>query len=177
MAARLSHVDPSSGYEALLQAHSGRLRRLCQLLLGDGQEAEEVVQEVFVKALEAERRHGPPADWGPWLTRIAVNTCHDRRRAGWWTRFRHWSERIEAIPIADQRPTPEDAAISAETRRSIWLAFRALPARQREVFVLRHLEGWSGAEIAASLGLSPGSVKRHLFRAVHRLRASLGRPS
>ena len=43
-------MDPSSGYEALVQTHSGRLQRLCQLLLADGQEAEEVVQEVFVKA-------------------------------------------------------------------------------------------------------------------------------
>ncbi|MBI2529258.1 MAG: sigma-70 family RNA polymerase sigma factor [Candidatus Rokubacteria bacterium] len=168
-------MDPLSGYEELLQVHSGRLRRLCQLLLADGQEAEEVVQEVFVKALEAERRQGPPADWGRWLTRIAVNTCHDRRRAGWWTQFRHWSERIEEIPIADERQSPEEAAISGETRQRVWLAFRALPDRQREVFVLRHLEGWSGAEIAAALGLSPGSVKRHLFRAVHRLRESLGR--
>jgi RNA polymerase sigma-70 factor (ECF subfamily) len=167
-------VDPSSGYEALVQTHSGRLQRLCQLLLADGQEAEEVVQEVFVKAFEAERRHGPPADWGPWLTRIAVNTCRDRRRAGWWRRFRRRSERIEEMPIADGGPTPEDAAISDETRRRVWLAFRALPDRQREVFVLRHLQGWSGPEIAAALGLSVGSVKRHLFRAIQRLRETLG---
>jgi RNA polymerase sigma-70 factor (ECF subfamily) len=65
-------------------------------------------------------------------------------------------------------------AISNETRRQIWQVFRRLPDRQREVFVLRHLEGWTGPEIATSLGLSPGSVKRHLFRAVHRLRAALG---
>ncbi len=78
------------------------------------------------------------------------------------------------MPIADGGPTPEDAAISEETRRRVWLAFRALPDRQREVFVLRHLQGWSGPEIAAALGLSVGSVKRHLFRAIHRLRETLG---
>jgi RNA polymerase sigma factor (sigma-70 family) len=150
------------------------LRRLCGLLLGDGQEAEEVVQEVFVKALESERRQGPPADWGPWLTRIAVNTCRDRRRAGWWQRFRRWTDQVEQVPIADRGLTPEDAAINSETRRQIWQAFRSLPDRQREVFVLRHLEDWSGPEIAAALGLSPGTVKRHLFRAVHRMRVVLG---
>jgi RNA polymerase sigma-70 factor (ECF subfamily) len=144
------------------------------MLLGDSQEAEEVVQEVLVKALESERRQGPPADWGRWLTRIAVNTCHDRRRAGWWQRFRRWSDQVEQVPIIDRGLTPEDAAISGETRRRIWLAFRSLPDRQREVFVLRHLEEWSGPQIADALGLSPGTVKRHLFRAVHRMRVVLG---
>jgi RNA polymerase sigma-70 factor (ECF subfamily) len=113
-------------------------------------------------------------DWGPWLTRIAVNTCRDRRRAGWWQRFRRWSDQVEQVPIIDRGLTPEDAAISSETRRRIWLAFRSLPDRQREVFVLRHLEDWSGPEIADALGLSPGTVKRHLFRAVHRMRVVLG---
>ncbi len=167
-------VNPAQPYEDTVCGHIGRLGRLCGLLLGDSQEAEEVVQEVFVKALESERRQGPPADSGPWLTRIAVNTCRDRRRAGWWQRFRRWSDQVELLPIADRGPTPEDAAISVEERRRIWQAFRALPDRQREVFVLRHLEDWSGPEIAATLGLSPGTVKRHLFRAVHRMRAVLG---
>lgn len=167
-------MDPAQEYEDAVYCHAARLRRLCQLLLGDSQEAEEVVQEVFVKALESERRHGPPTDWGAWLTRIAVNTCRDRRRAGWWQRFRRWSDQVERVPIIDRALTPEASAISSETRRRIWLAFQSLPDRQREVFVLRHLEDWSGPEIAAALGLSPGTVKRHLFRAVHRMRAELG---
>lgn len=169
-----ARADRQDDLGAIFQGHAGRLRRLCRLLLADGQEADEVVQEVLVKALEARRRQGPPDDWGPWLTRIAVNTCHDRRRAGWWRRFQRASEQVETVPLADGGPTPEDVAISSETRGQIWRAFRSLPDRQREVFVLRHLEGWTGPEIAASLGLSHGSVKRHLFRAVHRLRATLG---
>lgn len=167
-------MKPPQAYEDAVCCHTGRLQRLCGLLLGDSQEAEEVVQEVFVKALESERRQGPPTDWGPWLTRIAVNVCRDRRRAGWWQRFRRWSDQIELVPIADRGLTPQDAAISSEERRRIWQAFRTLPDRQREVFVLRHIEDWSGPEIAAALGLSPGTVKRHLFRAVHRMRVVLG---
>lgn len=159
---------------ALLELHSRRLGRLCRLLLADGQEAEEVVQDVLVKALEARQRQGPPDDWGPWLTRIAVNTCRDRRRAGWWRRFRHWSEPIETVPLRQAGPTPEDLAISVETRQQVWQAFRSLPDRQREVFVLRHVEGLTGPEIADTLGLTTGSVKRHLFRAVHRMRDTLG---
>lgn len=166
--------DRQEDFGSVVEVHAGRLRRLCGLLLADGQEAEEVVQEVFMKALEAQRRQGPPEDWAPWLTRIAVNACHDRRRAGWWRRFQRWSEQVETVPLVDAGPTPEDMAIGSETQRRIWEAFRLLPDRQREVFLLRHLEGWSGPEIGTALGLSTGSVKRHLFRAVHRLRATLG---
>src|SRR6266849_2351958 len=80
------------GGEALVDAHYGRLRRLCELLLGDRQEAEEVVQDVFMKACEAGARSETPNDWAAWLTRVTVNACRDRRRAGWWMRFRRWSD-------------------------------------------------------------------------------------
>jgi RNA polymerase sigma factor (sigma-70 family) len=163
-------AQPLDDFSAVVLAHSGRLRRLCRLLLGDPHEADEVLQDVFVKALESERRQGPPRDWGPWLTRLTVNACRDRRRAGWWRRFRRWSEQVETVPLVDAAPSPEDLVMGSEARGRIWRAFRSLPHRQREVFVLRHVEGWSGPEIAAALGVSPGSVKRHLFRAVHRLR-------
>ena len=76
--------------------------------------------------------------------------------------------------MAAEDPSPVEAAIGEETRRRIWLAFRGLPGRQREVFVLRHVEEWSTEEVASALGLSPGSVKRHLFRAIRRLRQTLG---
>lgn len=73
----------------------------------------------------------------------------------------------------DRNPTPEAAALTGETREHIWGAFRHLSQRQREVFVLRHLEDWSTQDVAEALGLSTGSVKRHLFRAVERLRKGL----
>jgi RNA polymerase sigma-70 factor (ECF subfamily) len=107
------------------------------------------------------------------LTRVAINACHDRHRAGWWTRFRRSSARIEEIPLPAGDSSPADRVLSEETRRRIWLAFRKLPGRQREVFVLRYIEDLSTAEVAAALALSPGSVKRHLFRAIHRLRETL----
>jgi RNA polymerase sigma-70 factor (ECF subfamily) len=73
----------------------------------------------------------------------------------------------------DTDQTPEGAALTGETRGHIWRAFRQLPQRQREVFVLRHLEGWPTRDVAEALSLSTGSVKRHLFRAVARLRKEL----
>ncbi len=167
-------MQPSPEDEALIHAHYGRLRRLCDLLLGDREESEEVVQDVFMKAYEASARSAAPIDWPAWLTRVAINACRDRHRASWWMRFRRRSDRIEERPVPSEGPSPADAAIGKETRRRIWAAFRGLSARQREVFVLRHLEEWSTAQVASALGLSPGSVKRHLFRAIRHLRQALG---
>jgi RNA polymerase sigma factor (sigma-70 family) len=70
--------------------------------------------------------------------------------------------------------TLEDEALKREWQVRLWQAFQALPARQREVFALRYIEGWSTAVVAEALGLTAGSVKRHLFRAVRRLRQALG---
>ena len=167
-------MDQRPGHEALVDAHRGRLLGLCRLLLGDPEEAGDVVQDVFMKAHEAQMQSNAPGDWTAWLTRVAVNACRDRRRAGWWMRFRRSSDRIEEVPVAAADPSPVDRVLNEETRRRIWLAFRKLPDRQREVFVLRYVEDLPTAEVAAALGLSPGSVKRHLFRAVRRLREILG---
>ena len=166
-------ADDQPGHEALVDAHRGRLLRLCRLFLRDPEEAKDVVQDVFMQAYEAQTQSSPPSDWAAWLTRVAINACHDRHRAGWWTRFRRSSARIEEIPLAAADSSPADRALSEETWRRIWLAFRKLPDRQRQVFVLRYIEELSTAEMAAALGLSPGSVKRHLFRAIRRLRVSL----
>jgi RNA polymerase sigma-70 factor (ECF subfamily) len=87
---------------------------------------------------------------------------------------RRRSDPIDEVRIPAAMPSPAELALSEETRRRIREAFRALPTRQREVFALRYVEESSTAEVAAALGLSPGSVKRHLFRAIRRLRSALG---
>ncbi len=171
----LTAIPPwQAQYEGLYRAHSARVGRLCRLLLNDPQEAEEVAQEVFVKLAQAYPGADRTMAWGLWLTRVAVNACHDRRRSTWWQWRRLRGGGIEDVEVADRGPTPERAALSEEARGQIWTVFRQLPRRQREVFILRHLEGCSTQEAAEALGLTPGSVKRHLFRAVHQLRKGLG---
>jgi RNA polymerase sigma-70 factor (ECF subfamily) len=168
------NVEPSPSQDTLVAAHYGRLRRLSRLLLGDPQEAEDVVQEVFLKAHEAGRLGRAPVDWGAWLTRVTVNACRDRRRAGGWMRLRLRSSPLDDVPLIAGTPAPSDVAVSEDTRRRIWAAFRGLPRRQQEVFALRYVDERSTAAVAAALGLSAGSVKRHLYRAVRHLRRALG---
>jgi RNA polymerase sigma factor (sigma-70 family) len=81
---------------------------------------------------------------------------------------------VAAVERASLYLTLEDEALNREWQVRLWQAFQALPARQREVFALRYVEGWSTAVVAETLGLTVGSVKRHLFRAVRRLRQTLG---
>ena len=138
--ARQRDVEPLPSPDLPVTAHYARLRRLCQLLLGDAQEALDVVQEVFLKAHEAESAGRPPLDWGAWLTRVAVNACRDRRRAGGWMRLRLRATRIDDLPLVAEMPAPSDVAIGEDTRRRIWTAFRALARRQQEVFALRYIE-------------------------------------
>ena len=157
-------------HDALYRAQHGRVRSLCRLLLADHHEAEEVCQEVFVKLFE--QRAAPPAP-ERWLTRVAVNACRDRRRAGWWRRWRERGRELVETEHVARGPTPEEAALGLEERQRIWRVYRRLSPRQQEVFALRQLEGWSTDEVAETLGLSSGSVKRHLFRATHQLRAAL----
>jgi RNA polymerase sigma-70 factor, ECF subfamily len=166
-------------YEELYRLHYLRVVRLCRLLLADPHEAEDVAQEVFVKLLQASKTETRPIAWEPWLTRVTLNACRDRRRSGWWKwrRAPRPSADAEDLSVLDHpspEPTPEEEALSREARRRIWQAFRELPSRQQEVFALRYVEGWSTEAVADALGLSTGSVKQHLFRAVHRLRAVIG---
>ncbi len=165
--------DQPDVYSELFQHHYDRILSLCRLLLGDRDLAEEVCQDVFLKLHVAltEKRHAP--SWERWLTRVAVNGCRDLRRRRWW-KSRRATEAIEDHPAAASGMNPEQAATAAAEQRRIRAAFGKLSARQREIFVLRHLEEWTTAEVAEALSLDPGTVKRHLFRAVAKLRRALG---
>lgn len=158
--------------EALYRQHATRLIRLGRLVLGDQQEAQEVAHEVFLKLIRTYDGPVVPIDWAAWLTRVTINACRDRRRAGWWAwRRRHRAP--EMLELVDRGATPEQAAAGAESGARIAAAFQRLSPRQREVFALRYIEGMSTHEVAGTLDLSEGSVKRHLFRAVKYLRGAL----
>ena len=166
-------LHPNTQYEELYAAHYARIVRLGRMLLANPDDAEEVGQEVFLKLFKACQTETRPMLWGPWLTRVAVNACRDRRRSGWWKLWRESSVELQEGSITSAEPSPEAQAVGRERRDRIWQSFRRLAARQQEVFVLRHVEGWSTEAVAQALGLSPGSVKRHLCRAIRHLRAAL----
>lgn len=165
--------DDPRCHEQLYREQYARILRLCRLLLSNQQEAEEVAQEVFLKLMQT-RTVQQRDSWDAWLTQVAINACRDRQRSWWW----RWRSEAPTEFIDMQLPssdvTPEEATVNREQREMIWQFFRKLSTRQQEVFVLRYVEGWSDHQVAAMLGVTPGSVKQHLFRAVQHLRKALG---
>jgi RNA polymerase sigma-70 factor (sigma-E family) len=145
------------GLRELYRDHRWSLVRLASLLLHDPADAEEVVQDAFVQAHLAWSRLEDPAKALPYLRSAVLNAARSRLR------HRKVVERIQPGPaVVGLSP---DAAIEAgEDRQRMMAALRSLSARQRECLVLRFYLDLSEAEIAATLGISAGSVKTHSHR-------------
>lgn len=154
----------------LYAAHARGLVRLAWLLLHDEQDAEEVVQDAFVAV---HRRWGRLRDEGAaaaYLRRCVVNGARSAlRRRG--VRERYAASLAAAERAQQAVRTPDDAVIQRETGDEVLAALVALPARQREVLVLRYYLDLDVAETAAALGISAGSVKTHAHRGLATLRA------
>jgi RNA polymerase sigma-70 factor (ECF subfamily) len=161
----------------LMERHHRRLYRLALSYLRDPDEALEVVQETFVKAYIAAPRWNDRSEVGSWLTRIGINQAIDRYRRS--RRRRRSEEPLEDGAVDHDRrysapgASPERAVLGREVGERIAGALRALPERQRAVFVLRHYDDMSLEEIARTLDVSLGTVKSSLHRAIHRLRERL----
>ena len=172
----MTHRKGPVSYEALYTSHCAEVLRLCRLLLANHHDAEEVVQDVFLKAHQKQQNMDPTELmlWRPWLIRVSINACRDRRRSGWWNWWRTPREEYQEADYPTSSQTPEQALLSRETQSCIWRAFQQLSQRQQEVFALRYVDEWSTEEVAKMLGITTGSVKRYLFRAVQHLRRALG---
>lgn len=160
-------------HEKLYREQHARILRLCRLLLKNQQEAEEVAQDVFLKLIQA-RALQHRDSWDAWLTQVAVNACRDRQRSWWWRRRSDIPTEIVDMQLPSKDGSPEEATVNREQREMIWRFFRKLSTRQQEVFALRYVEGWTEHQVADMLGVTPGSVKQHLFRAVRYLRKAIG---
>ncbi len=165
---RVRHGD-GRAFDALVRRHDRRAFTLAYRLLGHREDAEDVVQESFLAALEALDRFDVTRPFGPWLYRIVVNRSLNARKS----RARRSTELLpEDAPATTQ--SPDRAAQVAETRRRVLDALGKLPERQRVVMTMIELEGFSGPEVAEVLGIPEGTVRWHLHSARNALRAALG---
>lgn len=161
-----------------------RASRIAYHYLRDGADADEAVQDAFVKAFTHIDAFKPELSFEAWLTRILINGCLDRRKMR--ARRDRWLLPIRDLPTGASGPearavssaaTPEQAMYAFERRRQIARAIGRLPDRQRTVFLLSHVGDRSAREVAAATGLKESTVRVHLFRAVRKLRAALGKAS
>lgn len=172
--ARLAAGDRDA-LEPLMERHYRRLFRIALSYLRETDAALDAVQETFVKAFQNARSWDGSSDVGPWLTRIAVNHAIDRYRRG-----KRRAQAEAPMPETDhderlavEEPSAERRVLGRELGERIGAALRTLPDTQRAVFVLRHYEEMKLEEIAGALGISLGTVKSSLHRAVRQLRVRL----
>jgi RNA polymerase sigma-70 factor (ECF subfamily) len=159
----------------LVAAVQRRAVRLAYYYLANTADADDAVQDAFVKVYAHMTSYRTDQPFEAWFTRILVNTCLDRLKARRRQPGTQTSDAAEAALRAapSPEPSPERRLLADSTWRAVADAVRALPDRQREAFVLCHVHETSPAEAAEVLGLNPATLRVHLFRAVRKLRAVL----
>jgi RNA polymerase sigma-70 factor (ECF subfamily) len=167
-------------FRVLVERHSRTIFRLAYRMTGNEHDAEEVVQEAFLRAYKRLNKFESRANFGTWLYRIAVNCALDLMRV----RRRDEAQRYEQPDTAEEgldpvqqvaadTPSPERMALSGEMGRRVKTALSELSATERAAFVMRHCDGLSIEEIGAALGLRTSATKNSIFRAVQKLRRAL----
>lgn len=159
-------------YEELVRMHQQIAMRTAWLVTRNAAEAEDAVQEAFVKAYRALRRFREGAAFRPWLLAIVTNEARNRRRSV--ARADRLTLRVaEVRPSGDAAPSPEAAALLQEERTLLVEALNAMRDEDRLVVGYRYLLGLSEAETADALGIPKGTVKSRLARSLGRLREAL----
>jgi len=167
----------ADAFRVLVERHSRALFRLAYRMTGNEQDAEDVVQESFLRAYRQLDRFDARATFGTWSYRIAVNCSLDVLRA----RKRRSEQAGDPesdgdeplLNLASPAPAPDRVAMSNEINRRMAAAMNELSDAERAAFVLRHFEGMCIDDVGRALGCRPGAAKHSVFRAVGKLRRAL----
>ena len=162
-------------YERLYALHGARMKNLARNILGSATDAEDAVQETFLKVQRGIASFRGQSSFVTWTFRILVNTCHDARRS----RLRKKEvaaydeqQRADAAP----RPEPRASVAHPSLRLALERALAKLTRHQRDVFLLYEVEGFRHAEISSMLEISEAASKNTLFQAKKNLRQMLEPP-
>lgn len=166
----------SAAYAVLVERFQRKVFRVALAIVRDETEADTVTQDTFVQAYLNLAKFQGRAEFETWLTRIAINRSRDvlrrRRFVSLFVISEDGDEHMIIEPV-DDRPDAERQILSSQLRIAINRAEKTLSAQQKVVFRLRHYENLSLEEIATHLGLRAGTVRAHLFRAIHKIREQL----
>jgi RNA polymerase sigma-70 factor (ECF subfamily) len=170
---RLTLRGDATAFEQIIMRYESRVMTLAARLLGSRDDARDVAQEVFLRAFKYLHRADPQKPLEPWLLRIAVNVCHDaaRRRLRQHTTF----VEAEAAEPIDGSIDPCAGFERKQERLILQRALYQLPEKERLAIVLRDIEGFSTAEVAAMLQSSETTVRSQVSRGRLRLKAAVDR--
>lgn len=164
-------------YGALVRAHSATVFRAAFRIVGNEADAEEIVQEAFLRGYQRLESFQQRSGFGTWIYRIAVNCALNRiSQPEIEAEYRYGEEsdpQEKTVQVAAQNANPERVLLSREISAAQELAMRRLTATERTAFVLRHLEDRSMNEIAEVLQVAPNAAKQAVYRAVQKLRREL----
>lgn len=166
-------------FRALVECHSRALFRLAWRITGSEQDAEDVVQDTFIKAYRNLGAFESRANFGTWLRRIATNGALDiaRSRKRWreatppGERGESWIDPFDSIP--GRLPAPDHILEQGDFQRRLRAAMAMLSPKERGAFVLRHFEHQTIEEIGRTMGIAENATKQSIFRAVRKLRRAL----
>jgi RNA polymerase sigma-70 factor (ECF subfamily) len=164
-------------YGALVVRHSQKLFRAAFRITGNEADADDVVQEAFLRGYKKLESFELRSNFGTWIYRIAVRCALDRigsRRTDEGSRVAEETDPEQnEVQVADWAAGPERLLLSGEMGAMQAMAMHTLTATERTAFVLRHMEDRTTEEIGAALGIAPNAAKQAVFRAVQKLRARL----
>jgi len=169
-------------FRVLVERHSRSIFRVVYRMTGNQQDAEEIVQETFLRAYKSLERFELRANFSTWLYRIAVNRTLDflnARKTQMQTKDTYQivenpdGEEGNQVQLPAPGPGPERLLLSAEMKRKIAGAMGMLSPAERVAFTMRHMEGRSIEEISKTLNLRASAAKNSVFRAVQKLRQQL----
>lgn len=165
----------TDAFRSLVERHSRHVFRLAFRMTGNEQDAEDVVQETFLRAFRHLKRYESRSLFSTWLYRIAANCAVDLTRAR-----KHFIDHSGPnsghdwlSELTSRAPSADQLAFSGQVRNSIQSAMDELTPQERTAFVLRHYEGLSVEEISSALGIGLNAAKHSVFRAVRKLRRAL----
>lgn len=155
----------SGTFEPIVRHYGPKAYRFALYLVGDAEEAKDLSQEAFIRAFVSIRRFDPTRPFYPWFLKILRNLCYSHLRR------RRPAVDIDELPQRAQRAQlAERAALSTEERLAVHEALNALSDNDREILVLKAIQGLSYAEIAEVLGIPRGTVMSRLYHARRRLK-------
>ncbi len=163
-------------FAILVDRFQRKIYRVAYAIVRNEIEADTVTQDTFIQAYTHLSKFQGRSEFETWLTRIAINRSRDSlRQRRFLSLFGSDSDEDREpliAPVAD-RPDPEREIMSHQLRAAIERAERTLSPQQKVIFRLRHYEDYSLEEIAEALALRAGTVRAHLFRAIHKIRKEL----
>ncbi len=165
---RLARQGDEAAWEWLVAAYQQPVFRLAYLILGDGAEAEEVAQDVFVRAYFSLGRFDESRPLRPWLLQITRNLARNKRRSlgrYWAAVQRWWQHQPETVGTAEEQ----------QESQLLWQAVRQLRPSAQEIIYLRYFLEMNEAETAVALSIQPGTVKSRLHRALKQLQTVVER--